>query len=821
MASYQENGGTNTSSNWQSSSGGTLPFYNQGMQALLGQGQKQAQTPFQAYNNPLVAGATPMQQQAYGQAQGNVGNWQPLTNQAQGALSQLGAAGQFDQSQVQQYLNPYLNGVVGEIGRLGNEQFQNQVLPGLTGNFSALGQQGSARQAMMMSDAAARNQREVLGQQSTALNTGYNNAMQSYLDWAKLNSGNLQSQAAGSASLAGNVQQYGNTDVGTLNTLGGQQQATQQKQLDADYGQFQRQQQYPWEQLNNWGNLFKVGTPTSSSSSGGGSSTSTNTGWSTAFKKGGLAQYAEGGLGEEPEEDIVSREVNRGLNGITPDPNYSTPSNVSALYASMAKDAYDRRIGMIDKLKTNPAFAQKEAPPVMMQLGEALLRGSAQGPGNLGQVLGRSGTAYFDAQRQLDRENQAKASAATTLEERLLPGVKAMAVQSSKMNPLSPEKLNKLYADSAYKNLQIAKNTDFKFPSAEAMYAWVDQQTRKDMETYLSQYATHPLGPRGDAALPGPGSAAPTSAPANVQPAAATQAAGAVTPPPGPVAATPQRGVFFKGEEQGLPSLALKNMTPTQAAAALAKLPEPDRTKAAAALEAATGAKLPVAAGVRNKPLEAGTVKGAEEMYKNYAKQYEDIQIDASAASKELDQIHTLRNIKPNTNMFANTQETIGNLIGALGGDANSPLIQDAVKNRQSNIILSQIMNNSLKAEKGQQTKTDEVRIANEFPKTTDFNKVFDFGLSLAQERAKRRQDRLKFFGDVAGANNGVPVRGQEAWDKEMRQDPLTQYLGGKLVFRSQFIDAFKRRYKDATEAEAVQEWRQMEQDYIARGGRK
>ena len=412
MASYQESSAASSSSNWQSSTGGTLAFYNQGMQSLLGQGQQQAKTPFQAYSSPLVAGATPMQQQAYGQAQGNVGNWQPLTGQAQGALSQLGTAGQFDQSQVQQYLNPYLNGVVGEIGRVGNEQFQNQVLPGLTGNFSALGQQGSARQAMMMSDAAARNQREVLGQQSTALNTGYNNAMQSYLNWAKLNSGNLQSQATGSASLAGNVQQYGNTDVGTLNTLGGQQQATQQKQLEADYGQFQRQQQYPWEQLNNWGSLFKVGTPTSTSSSGGSSSTSANTGWSTAFKKGGLASYADGG--EAQSDDLVQQQLNklRDLSAQRPAPQPSAPQD-------LATQAFEMRKNFMNKVASSSRPV--EEPPMMMQLGEALLRGSAAGPGNLGQVLGRSGTAFFDAQLGREAENNKREMARLAIEERALP----------------------------------------------------------------------------------------------------------------------------------------------------------------------------------------------------------------------------------------------------------------------------------------------------------------------------------------------------------------------------------------------------------------
>ena len=403
MASYQEN--SSSASSYGSSSSGTLPFYNKGIENLLSQGEQASKTPFQAYNAPLVAGATPLQQQAYGLAGSNVGNWQPLTGQAQGALSQLQGAGQFDPSKVQQYLNPYMGGVVNEIGRLGNEQFQNQVLPGLTSNFSALGQQGSARQAMLMSQAAAQNQREVLGQQANALNTGYNNAMNSYLDWSKLNSSNLQNTAAGAANLGSSIQQMGNQDVGTLNTLGQQQQATQQKQLEADYGQFQRKTNYPWEQLNNWGNLFKVGTPQSSSSSSGSSSSSS--GWSTAFKKGGLARFADGG--EFQSDDLVQQQLSK-LRDLSAQ--RSAPPNY-------ADEVMGMRRNFMDKIAASNRPIQE--PPIMQQIGEAMLRGAAGGPGNIGQLVGRAGTSYFDAQAGREAENNRREMARLALEERALP----------------------------------------------------------------------------------------------------------------------------------------------------------------------------------------------------------------------------------------------------------------------------------------------------------------------------------------------------------------------------------------------------------------
>lgn len=405
MASYQEN--SSSASSYGSSSSGTLPFYNKGMENLLSQGEQASKTPFQAYTAPLVAGATPLQQQAYGLAGSNVGNWQPLTGQAQGALSQLQGAGQFDPSKVQQYLNPYMGGVVNEIGRLGNEQFQNQVLPGLTSNFSALGQQGSARQAMLMSQAAAQNQREVLGQQANALNTGYNNAMNSYLEWSKLNSSNLQNTAAGAANLGSSIQQMGNQDVGTLNTLGQQQQATQQKQLEADYGQFQRKTNYPWEQLNNWGNLFKVGTPQSSSSSSGSSSSSS--GWSTAFKKGGLARFADGG--EFQSDDLIQQQLQK-LQALSARPQVPAPPNY-------ADEVMGMRRNFMDKIAASNRPIQE--PPIMQQIGEAMLRGAAGGPGNIGQLVGRAGTSYFDAQAGREAENNRREMARLALEERALP----------------------------------------------------------------------------------------------------------------------------------------------------------------------------------------------------------------------------------------------------------------------------------------------------------------------------------------------------------------------------------------------------------------
>lgn len=617
MASYQEN--SSSSSNYGSSSSGTLPFYNKGMENLLSQGEQASKTPFQAYNAPLVAGATPLQQQAYGLAGQNVGNWQPLTNQAQGALSQLQGAGQFDPSKVQQYLNPYLGGVVNEIGRLGNEQFQNQVLPGLTSNFSSLGQQGSARQAMLMSQAAAQNQREVLGQQANALNTGYNNAMGSYLDWSKLNSSNLQNTAAGAANLGSSIQQMGNQDVGTLNTLGQQQQATQQKQLEADYGQFQRKTNYPWEQLNNWGNLFKVGTPQSSSSSSGSSSSSS--GWSTAFKRGGLAQFAEGGAVED--DDITDSLVNAGLGRPS-----TTPMSSPEMYNEMARQAFQKRMETANQLQSHPAFQPREAPPMMMQLGEAMLRGSAAGPGNIGQLVGRAGTSFFDAEREREDSNMKKYIAQMGLIDKTLPEVQSMAAASraaKAQHSPNPEQLRTVYTSAMNMAAQAAK--DYDWSSAEERTAWIRQQADGAVKNYLSQWAAPPNVARGEAALPAP------EVPQNATPKAA----------PAPAAES-----TFKKEDK--PTLNFPGMTPQEVLSEAMKLaPGKDKTELLAALKEQTGVSAPatqVAAGPkRDKRSEEQSKSYGGEEGKQLFKEREGLTQLHGANTKILGQLNQLESI--------------------------------------------------------------------------------------------------------------------------------------------------------------------------------
>lgn len=660
-------------SSYQEQTSGSLPEWNKNVMDLLGQAQAQAGKAYTPYTGQLVAGNTPGMNAAFAQAQQSQGNWKPeldksaqllqqgATNQyygqganlfnkaanaqiqglgrplydqslsaLQGAMgtdlygagqplygqasSLFSGAGQFDQNELQKYLNPYLGGVVGEIGRLGNEQFQNQVLPGLTGAFSGLGQHGSARQAMMMSDAAARNQREVLGQQATALNTGYTNAMGDYLNWARqqqssaqglagigqqqynqlLGQANLGLQGAGqlfgmgqqqynqglgqaqlsmgaaqglsdvarnqqagmlsAATGLGNLaqarQQLAIGDYGQLLNAGQLQQQQQQKELDAKYAMWQQEQQHPWQQMGNWADMLgKAGTPQQSSN------------WQVAFKKGGLARYADGGRfpREEP-DDLISDLISRNL---------SSPSSLPEL----AQQAGQMRLNMAQNL-TPQTLPERS---MLDRLGSALFQASAQGPAHWGTLLGRAGSAFYGEEAAREAENQRRGQENRSMQERLTSPSGLGGGRVLQGRQPTPEQLRTVYTAARNEAAQIAK--DYQFPSAEARSAWIEQEAMATTENYLQNFATQPLGPRGGN-LPMRGS--PTLGASGVETTPQTTRTPARDQWP---SAFNEPRVKFDSPSPDLASLNMKG-TPESVRAELETLQEPDRAAALRALEA-------------------------------------------------------------------------------------------------------------------------------------------------------------------------------------------------------------------------------------------
>ena len=127
----------------------------------LGQGAALANAPYQAYQGPLTAGASDLQQQAFAGA------------------SELAAAGYqpgqfvggFGATQAQQYMNPYLQASLDP--QLRELQRQSDIQRNLdAGRLTKAGAFGGARQAIMESEG----RRNLLDKQADLLGTGYKTA---------------------------------------------------------------------------------------------------------------------------------------------------------------------------------------------------------------------------------------------------------------------------------------------------------------------------------------------------------------------------------------------------------------------------------------------------------------------------------------------------------------------------------------------------------------------------------------------------------------------------------------------------------------------
>lgn len=425
--------------------------------------------------------------------------------------------------------------------------------------------------------------------------------------------------------------------------------------------------------------------------------------------------------------------------------------------------------------------------------------------------------------RQQAADAQEAKYAGEALKEEDLFGGRMMGGRGLAGRQPSPEQLRVVHNNLRNEAAQVAK--DYNFNTPQEREQWITEYTNRGITNYLENFATQPLGPRGakpEADEPQVTQPQVTQAPGRAQTAARNI---------GLIQTELQRPENQSGErftilqEELAREKALLDQAPTQTPTASMPGGKAAEQPRAATTVPATTSNATATSGVqptkRNIPFEEASKQGAKEMASAYVKDYEALQQEATVAAQQKAAFDALQKIKPNTGLFANTEQVVGSLFSALGQDPNSPTIQNAMKTRSAEQILSQLTNASLKAEKGVQTKTDEVRIYKEFPKTSDFQKVWDFSVKLGQERAQRKLDQRDYFESVAAQNNGIPIGARRKWDQEMQGDPITQYLGGKLIFRSDFIKAYNNKYPDLGTEGAVAKWREMEKEYQARGGRK
>ena len=236
----------------------------------LGQAQALAQSPYQTYQGPLTAGQSNLQGTAFtglgsltvpesiGNAATTAGNF---ATQA-GALSYKPTTQSFDATQAQNYMNPYLqaslNPQLDEARRQSQiTQQQNAAKMTQAGGF------GGSRQAIMDAEtqrSLGTNLANITGQ---GYNTAFNNAQQQFnADQARkmqeaqygatyglqgLQAGMQGAQTQGSLGQIQNQAQLGNINAQLAG--GAQERGITSEGTAADLAEFEKQRQYPYQQV--------------------------------------------------------------------------------------------------------------------------------------------------------------------------------------------------------------------------------------------------------------------------------------------------------------------------------------------------------------------------------------------------------------------------------------------------------------------------------------------------------------------------------------------------------------------------------------------
>jgi hypothetical protein len=216
----------------------------------LGQGAALAQAPYQAYQGPLTAGASDLQQQAFAGA----------SEMAQAGYQPGQFTGSFTPQVAQQYMNPYLQASLDPQLRELQRQSDIQRMSDAS-RLTKAGAFGGSRQAIMESEG----RRNLLDKQQDVLGTGYKTAY----DMAQQQYAKERGDEEASRQFGAN---FGMKSVDMLSGLGAAQRGITSEGMAADKAQFEEQRDFaykmPQYQLNLLQGIPVGGTTTSADTSG-------------------------------------------------------------------------------------------------------------------------------------------------------------------------------------------------------------------------------------------------------------------------------------------------------------------------------------------------------------------------------------------------------------------------------------------------------------------------------------------------------------------------------------------------------------------------
>jgi hypothetical protein len=309
----------------------TPQFYTDYLNNLATQGNTAAKT-------AQFVGPTGMQEQAFGTAMQNVGNYQPTLNKATELASNVGDSN-----------------ISGALGNLNQSNIANYLAPQATAGIVGTGQFGSSRGVGALG--------QVINQANIATQAQQAQAMQQ-------DQANRIAAAGQLGSLANTTQSLGLGDVNALATLGAQQQQIAQNQ-----------QLFPMQQLTAESNLLKGATiPTATSSSYTGPIPG-------AYNASPLAQIA--GLGTLA-KDIpgLIPGINSGIDAIK-----NAAGTLGGSIFTGLKDIFGNTTTPAVPVDTSTGTSQNGQD---LSYGSPVQGTGPNGGAGAGQVLGTNGNIYTD-----------------------------------------------------------------------------------------------------------------------------------------------------------------------------------------------------------------------------------------------------------------------------------------------------------------------------------------------------------------------------------------------------------------------------------------
>jgi len=207
--------------------------------------------PFQRYEGQRLATTTPQQQAAYQGVEEMVGGYKPYIATAD-LLTAQAAQQSTDPAAIASRMSPYQQSVI-DIQKREALRDANKLQQQIGASAVGAGAFGGSRQALQESELGRQTGQRLADIQAVGSQQAYQQAMN------QLAADRAASLAAGQqfAGLGAQQQQLGLAGLGALETVGGTQQAQQQRALDIGYEDFARETTRPSQQVQEMSSVLR------------------------------------------------------------------------------------------------------------------------------------------------------------------------------------------------------------------------------------------------------------------------------------------------------------------------------------------------------------------------------------------------------------------------------------------------------------------------------------------------------------------------------------------------------------------------------------